>query len=381
MEINKKSHSNMEAFPIFVALLGMALIGFFEPFRIGTYISLGVWICFFSAVICVLFMVQRKNFFEKNLYGILLLFMAVVSFLISFDFARENLVALMCFIELPIFLMYLDKEGEKNIIAIVYFLYYLISCYYIVLSFSSIAYNYTTDYGTTQISDLTLGLNNPNQTGIYLLIMLFVLTNAFVDERVKKIFRILLLINIVWIFVLITRTNSRTCTILAAAHIIFLLFAKKIKITKLIIFLAVISPLIFLLFILYGQEIYKNLIILGAAFETGRFNIYSEILSSITLPAFFFGDFSVYRFSNAHNLALGIFATGGIILTVPFFIFIYKKLLATTKKNISLVQKIALFDLLLLLVHSSVETAVFSVGSLYAVSVMVLYYIARADKE
>lgn len=381
MGIKKEAHSNWETFPIFVALLGMLLIAVFEPLAAESYISLGVWICFFSMGLCILFMMRRKNFMEKNFYGILLLFVAVVSFLISFDFTRKNMVALMCFIELPVFLMYLDKDGQKNIVNIIYLLYYLISCYYIILSFSSIAYRYFSEYGSVQISDLTLGLRNPNQTGIYLLIMLFVLTNAFANERVKRIFRIALLINIVWIFTLIIQTNSRTCVILAAAHMAFLIVGQKINLNKLIIFLAVISPFIFLLFILCGQEIYKDLIIFGTAFETGRFDIYLEILSDVTLLSFFFGDFSTYRFSNAHNSAMAIFATGGIILAIVFFIFLYKKLTVTTNKNISLVQKIALFDLLLLLVHSCLEAAVFMAGSLYAVSVMVLYCICRADKE
>ena len=381
MEIKKEAHSNWETFPIFVALLGMSLIAVFEPLEVEAYISLGVWICFFSVGICFLFMMRRKNFTGKNLHGILLLIVAVVSFLVSFDFTRKNLVALMCFIELPIFLMYLDKDGQKNIVNIIYLLYYLISCYYIILSFSSIAYRYLSENGSIQISDLTLGLKNPNQTGIYLLVMLFVLTNAFANEQVKKIFRIALLINIVWIFLLIIQTNSRTCVIVAAAHMAFLLVAPKIKLNKLIIFLAVISPFIFLLFILCGQDIYKDLNIFGSAFDTGRLDIYLGILSDVTLPSFFLGDFSRYRFSNAHNIAMAIFATGGIILVIVFFIFIYKKLTATTKKNILLVQKIALFDLLLLLVHSCLEAAVFTAGSLYAVSVMALYCIARTDKE
>jgi len=186
----------------------------------------------------------------------------------------------------------------------------------------------------------------------------------------------LILLVGVGLFWLIFETQSRASIAVSAMFGIWTLFFRRIKIKPVHVAVALVFPIVVLFFILYGSEIYGDVQIMGESFETGRIEIFQRIFTNNTLPSILFGNFRTFRFDNLHNSIAAIFATSGLLPTVAFLALMYENCRYVCVSAVSERQHNALAAILLLVVHSSMEAAVFTKGSVYAVMVSMLYIVA-----
>ncbi len=367
----------------YAALFGMFIILLFHPWSNTAVMSAGTWIIFFSAFFN-LFQVISGKFSKRS--SITLLFMLALSFLsvvASMKISYEALVSLFCFWEIPVFWGASTHEVNRAFKKHMYIVFLILSVYYIYLSFSSVSHKYIGPYGEVIHDALTLGYNNPNQTGMYLLVCFFVLLSATAFFEKKLIKQIFFIVAILELFV-IWGTKSRTCIILAMIYLLYYLFFSKntrIFLSSSFVQIIVFIPIIMFLFLMFFQQVYENFIVMGEAFDTGRFSIYTRVFRNYSIIDFLFGDFSRYRFDNLHNGYLSIMATVGVPSMVLFISLLYQKTTALLNYISQRHQRLAYIGLLFLIMHMAFEAAFFTAGSVYAVSVLILVWLSNETQE
>lgn len=377
IEPSKKQKSGL---PIYISLIAMLAILIGQPWQNSMLISIGTWTIIFSVTLSFLVSLSWK-IKAKHLFLLLfLLCISLFSMLASGAISYRSIVAALCFIELPMGLFYTDDRVKTKVCKAVYLVFYALSFYHIYLRFTNLAFLYRTEENSVLIEGLTLGYPNPNQTGMFLMVTFFILASGICFFR-SKLIKLLFLLNSLFIAYLILETSSRVCIILLIAFVLSFVFQKRIKIKPWLIKVSFISPIVFLAFIMFFESIYEGWSILGDSFETGRFGLYSEAFNAVGAKNYLFGNFAAISFQNTHNAYLSIFGTVGIVGLVVFVTFLYFKF-----RDISFLvkmnhQKIAYIGLLLLLVHSSVEAAFFTSGSVYAVLVISLSCLSVAGSS
>lgn len=372
--------SNTQIFLSYFVVIGLMMILIAEPLNVSSFSSLGVWLIFVAVVSVTAVTMMEKKKIHVNAITVTTILFAVIGILsmtIGGQISYKSLVALMSALEIPLFIASIKQISSKKLTAVIYKCFVLVSLFYIVISFTPIAHRCKNEYGIFQASFLTLGYENPNKTGMLLFACVAVLLSYFyrVDGIGKKI---LIALDIAYMLCLIYQTQSRACIVVTALLLLFS-FVKKRKIIECLSWVCYIVPMCFslLLGLLY-QEI-GQLRFLGDVFDTGRLLIYSDVLHSIDLKSFFLGQYS-YQFSNLHNLYVSLFATVGLLGTVVFagLYFSVNKQLSRAYKTDS--ARVAYVAICLYMLHASVESAMFLLGSVYA-AIIISLYILCIDKE
>lgn len=367
----------------YLALFGMLIILLFQPWRNNAMMSLGTWIIFFSTLFNLFQVISEKFAKNSSLILLFILALSVFSIVVSMDFTYSSLVALFCFCEIPIFWETSIYPAKDNFKKHIYITYLILSVYYVFLSFSSVSHKYIGPYGETRHDALTLGYNNPNQTGMYLLVCFFVLLSAtaFFNKIIVK--RIFLISAILQMF-LVWKTESRACIIIAIVYLVYYCFFSKrsrIFLSDSFVRVIVFIPIIIFLLITLFHNTFEGLTVLDERFDTGRFTIYVNVLRNYNILNFFFGDFSKYAFSNLHNAYLSVMATIGFPAMVLFILFLYTKVTGTLKEVTQRYQRLTYVGLLALVIHMAFEAAFFTAGSVYAVSVLTLIWLSSNTQE
>ncbi len=362
----------------YFALTAMILILVAQPWGQTALMSIGTWMIFFAAFYDMM-KAFRMRFTRPSaivLFGILIL--SFLSLVAVAGFTYKSFVALFCFWEIPIFLQFSTKNITRSFVKKLYYVFLGLAVYYLLLALSPIAFNYNGPYGIRQISSLTLGYSNPNQTGMYLLICFFILISAisfFEETKWKLIYGAASIV----LLVLIVLTDSRACTLLACGYTLYYVFFRKNSwpaLTAILTKLAFIIPIAIFVFIMFFQQASQKIQILGEVFDTGRFSIYTNVFENYNIIRFILGSFTQYRFDNLHNAYLSVFATSGIFVTIFFVLFLRGRFLEIHKSVTRCHQQLAYIGLLMLIVHMSIEAAFFTAGSVYAISVMCLVWIS-----
>ncbi|MBQ8747339.1 MAG: hypothetical protein IJZ08_05660 [Clostridia bacterium] len=362
----------------YVALIAMALILVSQPWGQTVLVSIGTWMIFFAAFYDMM-KAFRMRFTRPSaivLFSILIL--SLFSLVAAAGFTYKSFVALFCFWEIPIFLQFSTQNITRNFAKKVYYLFLGLATYYLFLALSPLAFNYKGPYGIVQLSSLTLGYQNPNQTGMYLLVCFFILLGAttFFEEMKWKI--IYAAASAV-VGILIILTDSRACILLAIGYTIYYIFFRKNSwpaLTAILTKIAFIIPIAVFVFIIGFQQTSQNIQLLGEVFDTGRFAIYTDVFKQYNFMEFVLGSFVEYRYENLHNAYLSVFATSGIFVVVFFVLFLRGRFLEIHKNVTRCYQQLAYIGLLMLIVHMSIEAAFFTAGSVYAISVMCLVWIS-----
>ncbi len=375
-----KQHNRiLPLLPVYLALIGMAMIVVGEPVKQLRLVSLGTWTIFVSAFACVVVMMSKRSI-KENVLLLLLCAFSGLSMVIAKSFVHTSFVSLFCFWELPIFLFYIKGGYRKQLTAFIYILFFLFGVFFITRAFADNAYIIIGPYGPVKNEDLMLGYSNPNKTSMYLIGTFFVLTSGVFYFR-KWVLKIPFALLAGYMFSLILKTNSRMGLIMSVFFLCLFVFPKVFAKSKTVKLLVVLVPLVFFMFVVFGEAIHSKLTILGESFDGNRGVIYEEVLGALSGVELFFGDFGKYKFDNMHNGYVGILASTGYVGLFLFMLCLLERLFYTNAFVERAYQKIATYAFLVLIAYSSVEAAIFDSGSSFAMILVALYALITEKEE
>ena len=379
MYINNKYVKNM---PIVLLALAVLMILVAQPYKNSAWMSRGTYLIF----LCTAWVFVRRftDLNKKIKYSELMFFLiaigGVVAFIYAGSFSFGRIVPLLCFFELPILMVSVEKSNAvvKNII---YGVYFFLGIFYIRLSFSDKAHYYMGFYGESTVEELTLGFSNPNLTAMFLVFSLLVILIA-TSEIKRKILKSVFFAFSCVLLVLIYKTMSRAGLFIALIAIATVFLQRQKMVNSLLKKFAWIFPAVFFLFILLGREFYGDRLFMGEEFDTGRIMIYDRALSGFdNLPTLLFGKYSEFAGVNLHNTVVAILASYGIMTAISYLAFLKCKINEDFKLVENKSQETALFSFMLIILYSSVEAAFFISGSAYAVQVFSIYYLCLPEEE
>lgn len=369
---------------VYITVFAGSLIFIGIPYRIDSLVSSGTMLLIISNALCALFCLINKLKHNCFKYSDLPVIFIMITSLIALVLSGINnsiyisLVALLGYWAIPFyFIYYKNVSNKRKVKDFVYKSYTVFSLFYIYLSLTPLSHRGYSKWGTYE-GYLTLGYNNPNETGMYLLICFIVILSATMFYE-KKFIKVFLWLNMVYLLYLINQTNSRTC-LLVALFVLVVTFTRK-KIKKWHIITIMLVPFIFMILNLVYTEWISEIIILGNSAESGRNHIYEYYLANLNGISFLIGDFSSYRFSNTHNAYISILATVGLLGFLPFFLFFQTTLFWIKEHCLGQKsQQVAFIGLIGIIIHSSAEAAFLVSGLIFASSVGILYLLTLPDR-
>lgn len=237
-------------------------------------------------------------------------------------------------------------------------------------------------YSDEELTSLTLGFSNPNETAIYLMSTICMLTLLF-DVLKRWFYKVPLLLVIGYLIYLLYRTDSRTALIATALVLLYQIFARQWVLPRWVIPVAVIFPLVFWLvyaFLWVNVESLHDVEILGKEFFSGREQYFVDKLLELRTN-WPFGDVGLYYFGNMHNGPLAMIASMGVFgfaAHVAYTVYtLYGYYPNINKKS----QTIALIVILSIFVHSSAEATFIVGGAHYSIIVATFYLLLKDDEE
>ena len=375
LTLKKSNKFNLYDICFVVSAFSMLIILLSIPYEINRGISLGTYaIAGCSILALAKYLVEHMR--KMPIQGILLLVLIVIcvaAFGFSHSNIRANLVKLVCFLEIPIFMLCSKEITSKRTVEVFLWVQYALSFYYIYLSFSDKAHIFKGPYGLIQMEELTMSYHNPNEASMYLTCCLLVLMIGITFYKQNWI-KILFAVNAIYMVYLINLTQSRAGIISALIAIIMFVCNKWIKINKIFTRTALVIPLVMAVLIYFFNEQLAEIKILGESMETGRKDVFEQVFSVLEFTEIFTGDFATHAFDNLHNVYISIFATIGIFGVLCYVFYFEKTLfLIAEKKDLTSYSKAACVGVLTLLVYSSVEATIFTGGSAFAVCFVSVY--------
>ena len=271
---------------------------------------------------------------------------------------RKKIISLVSFISFYWMLsLPADTDSQQNIeFKHLYYSAVVLTLVFVIYAFAfpSIAY---TPYGSYGILIFTMGLGNPNGTAVYVLFTAMVLLLAFVStkRKLQKIMLLILVGALSYIMYLLSSRTVLTCFLLAVVCVIVL---PKLKVKRIFRYAALIAPLIMILIQFAFNDKIGDLEILGKDWDTGRFEMYRDLLQEITKNPvqYIFGNLCGYNFQNFHNGILTIFASLGVV-GVAWALNTWNNKLKRIEKSIkNHYQQLAYFFVLLFLLDSVAES-------------------------
>ncbi len=358
----------------------------FTPFssmlaRIFGYLTI---ILFFTSVIQSIFRGWKVSL-NKVTLGIIVV--VVVSFAMSINSLMigsvsnmiDNILSIISFV---VFYIALSTERlAQRILTLedVFRVNNILCVILIIFAFGPFGFKYEVinEYGGTIF---TLGLGNPNGVALYVMFAIILSMIQFYNTTkiITKVINIAVIASMFYILYLLSSRTVLFCSLIVAMA--FLL--RLPKVFKWMSYFAVVTPIFTLVLQLQLANIDNIAIqILGKSINTGRPELYAEILSDLlTSPTkLLFGDLCAYNFSNTHNGLLTIMATlglGGVLLYIIFWNQQLSKL-----RNISMdkSQKLAFIALMVVLIHASSES-MSVVGTIpFCIFVVVIMKIAKGE--
>lgn len=365
-----------------VSILAMAMILVALPFKIDVLVSAGASvIAAASLVLLIAYFFECPRILPWSAAWFLLL--AVVTVLAAVCTTptgiTDRIVKSLCFFEIPIFMLSLEKKIKIKYLPIVFWVQYALSWYFVYLSTTEKAYYFEGEYADVVLDQLTLGYNNPNETAIYLFLCIMVLCCATLYFK-SFILRCLFLVNAVLVFRLIVLTESRAGMLIALFSAVLFVLRKKLKVKRSFAKIALAIPLVAVVIIVNYYEKLVDMKFWGDPLETGRLNVFNQVFNGLQVHEILLGDFATHLFGNLHNAYISIFGTIGTLGAIAFAVFLYMILKYHCPKSKDAIwKKIGFMNVLLIIMHSAVESALLVSGSAYAVGFMCVYSLAVAE--
>lgn len=373
---------------LLVALLCNFFIFLGEPLKNDTLVRLGsrglIFSVFGFALLQFMLAIKAQKLKNAIPFAVWVLTAGVSTFFSGPTAFLQHLISLVCFFMLPVsLLLYKNMYNVKAMQKVIYGVNWVYTILWTVLSFSSVSHVYYGEYGARIVEELTLGYANPNQTGIFLMISFIIAFCAFLRD-IKYDQKVLYLLQCVWTFVLVCRTQSRACIILSAAVVLVWFFGKLKKIGGKVTLCCFLLPFLVACLLILGGEKVQDFLILGEEFDTGRVDLFNSIFSRLTFGTFLFGNFSGYIGSNLHNSYITIFAVFGVIgffVYLAFFCKIVKDYYIQINKKSSSAM-LAYLGVLAVIAHGSIESTLLTAGMVYGSLVSLLFILTlNGDKQ
>lgn len=349
--------------------------------RITNYIFFVIGIVLF-----MLALIQKKNRYDKILPLCFLFLYSAVLWVITgsnFDTIIANINFILMISVWSVVDCFTYSRQLKKYIS---FITVIQGLALIVTFFSDMAY--APFVSNTIRSDLlTLGFNNPNETGIVIFNTVFVLL-ILTKSIEKKINRVFIFGEIGFLVYLLFLTGSRTSILATVLLIIWIVFLKRSMFhsrkSRNILSIAVICfPLLFMIVYLSlfdKASITVQQTFLGKSIFSGRQSVYFHTLerwSNIIL-----GNLNEFQFSNSHNAMLTILVNLGIIGFFIYLIYTLRRLLSINKiipeESTLPTSYIAI---LCIIVASSGESAILVGGNIYYYYLLIALVILKHDIE
>ncbi len=262
--------------------------------------------------------------------------------------------------------------------------YIAIALILIYLSVSPFAYRLVENYGSLkgeeQIGEaLTLGFNNPNETGMILYLVITVIFSILITLKLK--FKILIGVLIITLLYMLYQTGSRTClfsllfVVLSYCNtkITYRLLSKKYYLLVLLL-----APLLFsyLYPIIALRFNYADYEILGKPIFSGRELLFLEGFSRyISHPIL--GDIAFFQFENSFNGYLSVMFNTGLVGLIAYIFFAYKTMKNLFSRVITRSQLFAFLSLVGVFFIACSESAILLGGGQWYVLQLTLFVIAN----
>lgn len=322
------------------------------------------------------FFIPEINFKDFFLF----LFLLYLFWIYMENSGREQLIAVLEFsLMLTVWRSSKIIMLSENAYKVLLFVEIIQGIIFILLSFSGVAYKPYVEY-TSVSEELTLGFPNPNQTGIILFSVIVILSLLVRSIYSEKRLRFLVYIEIIYLFVLLIRTDARTSILSCVVFMIFYFFnianVLKRRHPVIVAILSIVSlPFVFIYNLLSEKYSQENIMIFGKKLFSGRQRVYHNVLENWSNRAF--GNLSDFCFQNSHNASLTILANIGIVGFIMYAIYIIAELLELYQ---SCYRKAAFYPFLAILclfIMGCAETAVLTSGTVYFVNLLILVTICR----
>ena len=361
------------------AMMGILLA---LPYQNNSLISLGTYtIAGCAVVMFVRYFIDHLQYVPwEEIVFVGLAVMCVIAVLVDRAVSFASLVSVICFLEIPMFMLCAKETMTKKPAIIFLWVQYILSFYYIYLSRTDKANYYIGFYGTTTIDELTLGYHNPNETAMYLFTCFLSLLIAFLFYK-RFILRLMFGINAVMIFRLVWLTESRAGIVSCALAVVAFILIKLIPVGKFVTKIAIAVPWLMVAAIYFFNDALVEIEFLGSSVETGRIDVFQNALKGMNFFRFLFGNFSI-SFNNMHNVYITVFATIGIFGVILYSSYLSNSLISQSDKVVNnLSEKMAYVGVLLFVIYSSVEAAMMVSGSAYAVCFTGIYVYFSYDQD
>lgn len=360
-----------------IVLIGILLI---IPFRYESLIGLSSLLVLAGAMVMFFLSLTKKKSRDIELFVFILL--PAFSYLIK-PFNYDIWVSCFMFFSMTtIWASYKTVRIEDSRSLSLF--YIIASLIIIALSFMPFAYRIVENYGSVQgvevTSDaLTLGFNNPNETGMLLYLVITILISILITH--KKPIRFVVGGIAVFLIYLLIQTGCRTSLFSLIIVIIAYLFRKvtvSLVLKKRILLVLLLMPLLFsylypLLALRYGSLDYE---ILGKPLFSGREILFVEGFSHfISNPII--GDINFFKFENAFNGFLSVMFNTGIVGILFYLYFLIKTSVSLSRNICTSSQYFAFLSLLGVLFVACSESAILTGGSQWYVLLLTLYVIAN----
>lgn len=360
-----------------------------NPLKIDILVSICTRILIISVIIFAsveLMMRIREHTIDRVIFCVCLLAIAViiVSLMRGINIVINRYVSILCFLMIPGYIvLFYNKRCSLNIKKSIYCINYLYWIEFLYLNHSPLKYIGYSQWGTFQYEYLTLGYQNPNETGIMLMIPFIIMLCAFSDSK-TRLKKFIFGIPMVHLFYMILETQSRTCILLSIFVLLAYICHKLFRISKGWVILSLILPLLTMILQVMFPHFFGNLMILGETADTGRINLWLAFKQTASGFEWIFGDIGAYGGANMHNSYLSIIAAYGIIVCILFAVFLKNALLHYCYRIEWKIRPdsktIAFWGVLCVIIHGCAEGTFLVSGAVFAGLASLLFILALPER-
>ena len=322
------------------------------------------YIFLLALVLCMYSIGSRKVLLIDAWFVILAVYSAAC-FLLGGKLSQ--FVSYMCFAMLPSCMaLYRRVTHVKRMKKAVYVANTCYAFLFIMLSFADNSHYFQGPYGIEVLEELTLGFNNTNETGIYLMLS-FLLMIPSVFYWKKWWHKAVAVVLAVALFRMIWQTECRIAIVLAILATVAVLLQRVYRFGGITRRFVLLLPAIMLAATLLFPKTVDGMSLLGEELDTGRSIIFRAVLSHMGFAEILFGNVPGFTGDNLHNSYLSIMATYGVLTTVLYILFLGKVLQeqhANGKKSKE--GYAAYVGVLCVIAHGMAEGALLMAGTVYA---------------
>lgn len=243
----------------------------------------------------------------------------------------------------------------------------IITAVSLALSFSGIAYY---GEGGRAFNSLTIGMTNPNLTGMVFAgcIYLLVIVLPSVKHKIITALAIVVLLFLLW------RTDARSCLVVTLLYLLFAALYSRKRIPKIALWAAILAPIIFGPLYFWASETFSQILVLGKPLFSGREAAFATSLSALDSPThILFGNLADQRFDNAHNSFITILANTGVVGVFISELIMLRNTLKLGSSQQSITARLGLLSLAAVFVQSLAEFGFFA--GVFPTAVFMYYFI------